>query len=76
MVTSISGISICGFIFQISCHFEMDQEPPPLRRDTGAQRGKETQFVFSEGDIYQSDGDIIRQQATCGFVIPRTIKLL
>ena len=53
----------------------MDQEPPPLRRDTGAQSGNETQFVFSEGDTYQSDGDIVRRQATGGFVIPRTIKL-
>ena len=53
----------------------MDQEPPPSRRDTGAQSGNETQFVFSEGDIYQSDGDIVRRQATGGFVIPRTIKL-
>ena len=54
----------------------MDQEPPPFRRDTGAQSGSETQFLFSEEDVYQSDGDFVRQQATGGFVIPRTIKLL
>ena len=54
----------------------MDQEPPPSRRDTGAQSGNETQFMFSEGDIYQSDGDIIRRQATGGLILPRTIKLL
>ena len=48
----------------------MDQEPPPSCRDTGAQSGNETQFVFSEGDIYQSDGDIIRRQATGGLILP------
>ena len=54
----------------------MDQNPPSLRRDTGAQSGNETQFVFSEGDIYQSDGDVIRRQATGELILPRSIKLL
>ena len=54
----------------------MNQEPPLSRRDAGAQSGNETQFVFSEGDIYQSDGDIDRRQATGGLILPRTIKLL
>ena len=54
----------------------MDQDPPPFQRDTGARSGNETQFVFSEGDIYQSDGDIVRRQATGEFVIPRSFKLL
>ena len=54
----------------------MDRNPPPSRRDTGAQSGNDTQFLFSEGDIYHSDGDVIRRQATGKFVIPRTIKLL
>ena len=54
----------------------MDQNPPSLQRDTGAQSGNETQFVFSEGDIYQSDGDVIRRQATGELILPRSIELL
>ena len=53
----------------------MDQEPPPFCRDTGAQSGNETQFLFSEGDIYPSDADVARRQTTGEFVIPRSFKL-
>ena len=53
----------------------MDQEPPSFRRDTGAQSGNETQFLFSEGDIHPSDADIARRQTTGEFVIHRSFKL-
>ena len=70
MPTSISAVF---FRSQLFC---MDQNPPSLQRDTGAQSGNETQFVFSEGDIYQSDGDVIRRQATGELILPRSIELL
>ena len=70
MPTSISAV-----FSDPSCFF-LDQNPPSLQRDTGAQSGNETQFVFSEGDIYQRDGDVIRRQATGELILPRSIKLL
>ena len=48
----------------------MDRESLPLRRDTGTQSGNDTQYLFSEGDIYPSDADIDCQQATGESVIP------
>ena len=44
--------------------------------DLGAQSGNETQFVFSEGDVCQSDADDIRQLPTSRFIIPSSCKLL
>ena len=53
----------------------MNQETPRFRLDTGAQSGNETQFVFSEGDIYPSDADVARRPATGEFVVPHSFKL-
>ena len=55
--------------------FVMDQETPRSRLDAGAQSGNETQFVFSEGDIYPSDADIVRRHATGEFGVPHSFKL-
>ena len=41
---------------------------PPV--DPGAQSGHETQYVFSEGDIGQSDADDIRPRAAGEYFIP------
>ena len=42
----------------------MDSPPTTASaNDPGAQSGHETQCVFSEGDVRQSDADDIRSQA-------------
>ena len=47
------------------------------RVESGFQSGTETQFLFSEGDIRESDADALTSQPTAGkFVIPRFIRLL
>ena len=47
------------------------------RVESGFQSGHETQFLFSEGDIRESDDDPLLSQPVVGkFVIPRPIKLL
>ena len=54
----------------------MDQQSLPLCRNTGAQGGNETQYLFSEGDIHPSDADVVRNPATGECVITRSSKLL
>ena len=39
----------------------MDLNPTSCRVDPGAQSGHETQFLFSEGDMRDSDADLIDQ---------------
>ena len=48
----------------------MDQESPPHCRDAGAQSGNETQFVFSEDDMRDSDADLINRLALGNFQYP------
>ena len=54
----------------------MDQQSLPHCRDTGAQGGNETQYLFSQVDIHPSDADVVRNPATGECVIPRSSKLL
>ena len=55
----------------------MDQESPPHCRDTGAQSGNETQFVFTEDDMRDSDADLVNRLALGNFFYPLfSIKLL
>ena len=47
------------------------------RVEPGFRSGNETQFLFSERDIRQSDADALISQPTASkFVIPRSIKFL
>ena len=48
------------------------------RADPGFhQSGNDTQFLFSEGDVRESDADALAVQPVAGrFIIPRSIKLL
>ena len=49
----------------------------PRRAESGFQSGHETQFLFSEADIRESDADPSTVQPIAGkFAIPRSIKLL
>ena len=55
----------------------MDSDPVPPRAGSGIQGGHETQYLFLEGDIHESDADPLFSQSAVGkFVIPRSIKLL
>ena len=40
------------------------------RVDPGAQKGNETQYVFSEGDVHPSDVDNVCLTAAGEFIIP------
>ena len=54
---------------------DSDSNPPEVNR--GIQSGQKTQYLYSEGDIRESDGDALTARATVGkFVIPRSIKFL
>ena len=47
------------------------------RADSGFQSGHDTQFIFSEGDIRNSDADPSSSQAVAGeFVIAQSFKFL
>ena len=49
----------------------MDSGPTiPPTVDPGALSGHGTQFVFSEGDVRQSDGDDLYLRAVGNFFIP------
>ena len=49
----------------------------PRRVESGFQSGHETQFLFSEADIRESDADPSTVQPIAGrFVINQSIKLL
>ena len=48
----------------------MDSRPTAPSVDPGAQSGHETQYVFSEGDMRQSDADDIRPRAVGEYFIP------
>ena len=55
----------------------MDQESPPHCRDAGAQSGNETQFVFFEDDMRDSDADLVNRLALGNSLYPFfSIKLL
>ena len=48
----------------------MEQESPPHCRDAGALSGNETQFVFSEEDVRDSDADLVNRLALGNFPYP------
>ena len=48
----------------------MDQESPPHCRDAGALSGNETQFVFTEDDMRDSDADLVNRLALGNSFIP------
>ena len=49
----------------------MNSRPPtPSAIDPGAQSGQDTQYLFSEGDVRQSDADGIRPPSPGEFTIP------
>ena len=48
----------------------MDSRPTVSSVDPGAQNGHETQYMFSEGDMRQSDADDIRPRAVGEYFIP------
>ena len=55
----------------------MDSHPTvPQTVDPGEQSGHETQFVFSEADVRQSDGDDLYLRAAGKSFIPWSTKLL
>ena len=55
----------------------MDSDPIPPRVGPSVQSGHETQYLFSEGDIRESDADPLVSQPNVGkFIIPLSVKLL
>ena len=62
MVTSVLGVFICSFIFRFSAAL-MGSRPKKLpANDPGVQSGQETQFLFSEGDVRDSETDLVSQR--------------
>ena len=52
------------------------QMSSPRRVESGFQSGHETQFLFSEADIRESDADPSTVQPNAGkFVVPQSVKL-
>ena len=68
-MTSFLLLSLtAGFVFRFLCCSSMDSHsdvPPSV--DPGAQSRHETQFVFPEGDVRQSDGDELYVRAAGKF---------
>ena len=55
----------------------MDSDSNPPRVNLGIQSGHETQYLYSEEDIRESDGDALTARPTVGnFIIRRFIGLL
>ena len=76
MMTSVSGISICSFVFQISCHFAMNRKFPSVSHDAGTQSGNETQYLFSKADVRDSETDLFSRPVLGKLVFPLSFKLL
>ena len=76
MVTSISGISTRSFIFQVSCPFAMNRRSSSVRHDAGTQSGNETQYLFTEGDVRDSETDLFSQPVPGKLIFPLSFKLL
>ena len=56
------GVFICSFTFRFSAVL-MDSRSRKLPvNDPGAQSGQETQFLFSEGDVRDSETDLVSQR--------------
>ena len=53
----------------------MDEKSLLLGRDTGVLSGNETQYLFSEGDVRDSDADLISRPARGLSIIPKSFKL-
>ena len=70
MMMSIFGCCLLRVCFQILSYFTMDSRPTVSSIDPGAQNGHETQCVFSEGDVRQSDADDIRPRVVGKYFIP------
>ena len=74
MMTSI-WLLFRGFLF--SRLLLKKQMSSPRSVENGFQSGHETQFLFSEADIRESDADPSTVQPNAGkFVVPQSIKLL
>ena len=69
MMTSFLLLSLsAGFVFRFLCCSSIDSHSAvPPADDPGAQSGHETQFVFSEGDVRQRDGDDLHLRAAGKF---------
>ena len=62
MVTSVLGVFICSFTFRSSVAL-MGSHPKKLpANDPGVQSGQETQFLFSEGDVRDSETDLVSRR--------------
>ena len=77
LITFLS--TLCRRQFQCYFHLEfllfrfpavMHLNPTSSRVDPGVQSGHETQFLFSEGDVRDSDADLIKQSALGKQFIP------
>ena len=53
----------------------MDEKSLPLRRDAGGLSGNETQYLFSEGDMRDSDADLITRPARGMSIVLKSFKL-
>ena len=62
MVTSIMGVFICSSTFRFSAVLMDSRSRKLLANDPGAQSGQETQFLFSEGDVRDSETDLVSQR--------------
>ena len=52
----------------------MDSDSNPLPVNPGIQGGHETQYLYSEGGVRESDGDALNARAIVGkLIIPRSI---
>ena len=64
------------FFFQNTLLLQRILTNSPLRGDTGGHSGKETQFMFSEGDVRDGDADLVNWPTFGEFVIPQSINFL
>ena len=58
----MTSISVVNSIFLAV----LDPDPVSSRVDPGTQSGNDTQYVFSETDVRQSDGDHFNAPANIG----------
>ena len=70
----MTSISVVVFIFGIVFRFllfVMDSRPPTISSvDPGAQSGHETQFLLSDGEVRDSDADLVNRQVLGKFSYP------
>ena len=65
------------FAFRFLAVSTIDSDPSRPRVGPCVQSGHETQYLFSEGDIRESDADPLFSQPAVGkFIIPQSIRLL